>query len=260
MADERPVGGNTAGGSSETGLVYSRVLLKVSGEALMGGTTAGLDPALVGSLADEVIAATTHGVEVAIVIGGGNFCRGVRADELGIDRVTADHVGMLATVMNGLALQDALERRGADTRLCSAIAMNAIAEPYIRRRAIRHLERKRTVIFAAGTGAPFFTTDSAAALRALEIGADVMMKATMVDGIYTADPKCDPDAELLRFLDHRELLDRGLRVMDATAISLAMENDLPVLVFGMSPAGNIRKALMGEPIGSVVRARKANAP
>jgi uridylate kinase len=232
--------------------VFSRVLLKLSGEALMGQRGWGIDPAMVGQIADEVIVATREGVEVAIVIGGGNFFRGTRAAEAGIDRVTADHVGMLATVMNGLMLQDACEKRGWHTRVISAIAMHALAEPYIRRRAMRHLEKKRIIIFAAGTGAPFFTTDSAAALRALEIRADVMMKGTQVDGVYTADPRRDPTATRLEQLTHREVLERDLRVMDGTAISLSLEHRLPLVVFDLATPGNITRALRGERIGSLI--------
>jgi len=231
---------------------FSRVLLKLSGEALMGQRGWGIDPAIVGQIADEVIQATREGVEVAIVIGGGNFFRGTRAAEAGIDRVTADHVGMLATVMNGLMLQDACEKRGWHTRVISAIAMHALAEPYIRRRAMRHLEKKRIIIFAAGTGAPFFTTDSAAALRALEIRADVMMKGTMVDGVYTADPRRDPSATRLENLTHREVLERDLRVMDGTAISLSLEHRLPLVVFDLATPGNITRALRGDRIGSLI--------
>lgn len=233
---------------------FRRVLLKLSGEALLGERELGIDPAVAGEIADEVLGAAKAGVEVAVVIGGGNFFRGARASELGMDRVAADQVGMLATVMNGLALQDALEKRGADTRLQSAIAMNAVAEPFIRRRAMRHLERGRVVIFAAGTGAPYFTTDSAATLRALEVRADVMMKATLVDGVYTADPRTDPSATRLESLDHQQVLEKRLRVMDATAISLAMEHDLPVLVFALQPTANIGRALRGEPIGTLISA------
>ena len=231
---------------------YSRVLLKLSGEALMGTRDSGIDPAIVSQVADEVAEAALTGVEIALVVGGGNFFRGARAAELGMDRVAADHVGMLATVMNGLLLQDALEKRARHTRVISAIQMNAVAEPYIRRRAIRHLEKKRVIIFAAGTGAPFFTTDTAAALRALEVRADVMMKATQVDGVYTADPRRDPSAQRLPTLEHREVISRGLRVMDVTAISLAMEHRLPLMVFNLATPGNIARALKGDPIGSII--------
>ncbi len=231
---------------------FRRVLLKLSGEALMGGRDWGIDPGIVSRIADEVCEAMATGVEVAIVVGGGNFFRGARAAESGMDRVAADHVGMLATVMNALMLQDATEKRGTHTRVISAIAMNAVAEPFIRRRAMRHLEKKRLIIFAAGTGAPYFTTDSAAALRALEIRADVMMKGTQVDGVYTADPKRDRSATRIERITHREVIDRGLRVMDTTAISLAMEHDLPLVVFHLATSGNITRALRGEPIGSMI--------
>ena len=231
---------------------WPRVLLKLSGEALQGGRESGIDPAVVGQVADEILAAVRQGVEVAVVVGGGNFWRGARASELGMDRVTADHVGMLATVMNSLALQDALEKRGGETRVLSALSMDAVAEPFIRRRAMRHLEKRRVVIFAAGTGAPFFTTDSAATLRALEVRAAVMLKATSVDGVYTADPKKDPAATRLSSLGHIEVLERRLRVLDATAVSLAMEHGLPVVVFDMSRPGNVTRALLGEDIGTVI--------
>lgn len=234
---------------------FRRVLLKLSGEALMGDRGVGIDPLVVARIADEVVAAARGGIEIALVVGGGNFFRGARAAESGMDRVAADHVGMLATVMNALMLQDAAEKRGYHTRVISAIAMNAVAEPFIRRRAIRHLEKKRLIIFAAGTGAPYFTTDSAAALRALEIRADVMMKATGVDGVYTADPKRDPQATRLERLTHREVIERGLKVMDVTAISLAMEHDLPLVVFDMKAPGNITRALRGDKIGSLIAVR-----
>lgn len=231
---------------------FKRILLKISGEALMGDRGLGIDPLVVARIADEVVAAARSGVEIALVVGGGNFFRGARAAEVGMDRVAADHVGMLATVMNALMIQDAAEKRGYHTRVISAIAMNAVAEPFIRRRAIRHLEKKRLIIFAAGTGAPYFTTDSAAALRALEIRADVMMKATGVDGVYTADPKRDPLATRIESLTHREVIERGLRVMDVTAISLAMEHELPLVVFDMKAPGNITRALSGQRIGSMI--------
>ena len=233
---------------------FRRVLLKLSGEALMGDRGGGIDPLVVARIADEVVDAAKSGIEVALVIGGGNFFRGARAAEVGMDRVAADHVGMLATVMNALMLQDAAEKRGCHTRVISAIAMNAVAEPFIRRRAIRHLEKKRLIIFAAGTGQPFFTTDSAAVLRALEIRADVMMKATGVDGVYTADPKRDPLATRLERLTHREVIERRLKVMDMTAISLAMDQELPLVVFDMNAPGNITRALAGAPIGSLIAA------
>jgi uridylate kinase len=232
---------------------YKRVLLKVSGEALMGDGDYGIDPAVLESLADEVKVASDSQVEVAIVVGGGNIFRGVEAATKGMDRAQADYIGMLATVMNSLALQDVLEKRGVYTRVLSAIEMQSIAEPYIRRRAIRHLEKGRIVIFAAGTGAPYFTTDTTAALRALEIGAECIMKATKVDGVYDSDPLTNPDAVKYDELCYIDVLSRGLRVMDATAISLGMDNDLPILVFNMETPGNIVRALKGEPVGTIVR-------
>ncbi len=231
---------------------YQRVLLKLSGEALLGGRAYGIDPVIAEQIAGELIEVRDLGVEVAIVIGGGNIFRGLAASAKGMDRTTADNMGMLATVMNALALSDALERLGAVTRVLTAIEMRTVAEPFIRRRAIRHLEKGRVVLFAAGTGNPYFTTDTAAALRAMEIRADVIMKATKVDGIFTADPETDPSATRLDSLSHLEVLERRLNVMDATAISLCMDNKLPIVIFNMTTQGNVRRAVMGEPIGSVV--------
>jgi len=231
---------------------YRRVLLKLSGEALMGQHGYGIDHEVVRSVAGEVRDAHALGAEIGIVIGGGNIFRGIRASDLGIDRVTADYIGMLATVMNSLALQDGLEKQGLDTRVMSAIPMDRVAEPFIRRRAKRHLTKGRVVIFAAGTGNPFFSTDTAAALRALEVGADVLMKGTKVDGLYTADPNVDADAELIRRTTFSEVLDRRLRVMDSAAVSHCMENDLPILVFNMQESGNIVRAVSGEVIGSLI--------
>jgi len=233
---------------------YRRVLLKLSGEALMGERSFGIDPAVADQIADEVVEVRQRGVELAIVIGGGNIFRGLAGSAKGMDRTTADNMGMLATVMNALALSDALERHGANTRVLTAIEMRTVAEPFIRRRAIRHLEKGRVVLFAAGTGNPYFTTDTAAALRAMEIHADVIMKATKVDGIYTADPLTDPTATRLPSLSHLEVLERRLHVMDATAISLCMDNQLPIVVFDLTTPGNVRRAIMGEPVGSVVTA------
>jgi uridylate kinase len=233
--------------------LFRRVLLKLSGEALMGERGHGIDPAVVDALSDEVVAIRALEVELAIVIGGGNIFRGLNASAQGMERVTADHMGMLATVINALALQDGIERKGIQTRLLSAIEMRAIAEPYIRRRAVRHLERGRVVIFAAGTGNPFFTTDTAAALRANEVGADAFLHATQIDDIYTADPRKDPDAQLLREIGYQEALERQLRVMDATAFSLCMENRMPIHVFDLGVRGNVLRVLRGEPVGSVVR-------
>jgi len=231
---------------------YGRVVLKLSGEALAGALGYGIDPEVLRRIADEVRGVAELGVQTAIVIGGGNIFRGIAASAGGMDRATADYMGMLATVINALALQDGLEKAGLQTRVLSAIEMRAMAEPYIRRRAIRHLEKGRIVIFAAGTGNPFFTTDTAGALRAVEIGADVILKATKVDGIYSADPKKHAGAERLARLSYVEVLNRGLQVMDATAISLCMENKLPIIVFDLTVVGNIRRIVLGEPIGSLV--------
>ncbi|MDP2232637.1 MAG: UMP kinase [Actinomycetota bacterium] len=236
---------------------FKRVLLKLSGEALMGEMGYGVDPDVLDSLSLQIKPVVAAGVEVAIVVGGGNIFRGMAAATSGMDRAQADYVGMLATVMNSLALQDALERNGVFTRVMSAIEMQAVAEPYIRRRAIRHIEKGRVVIFAAGTGNPYFTTDTTAALRALEIGADCIMKATKVDGVYDADPKTNPDAVKFDELDYIEVLSRGLQVMDSTAISLCMDNGLPILVFNMLTEGNIERALMGHSVGTIVRGESA---
>ena len=231
---------------------YRRVLLKLSGEALLGERSYGIDPPVADQIALEVVDVQRLGVEVAIVIGGGNIFRGLAASARGMDRTTADNMGMLATVMNALALSDALERHGAATRVLTAIEMRTVAEPFIRRRAIRHLEKGRVVLFAAGTGNPYFTTDTAAALRAMEVRADVIMKATKVDGVFTADPAVDPAATRLDSLSHHEVLERRLNVMDTTAISLCMDNQLPIVVFNLKTPGNVRRAVMGEPVGSVV--------
>jgi uridylate kinase len=233
---------------------YKRILLKLSGEALMGERPYGIDPAVTGQIARDVQELQSLGVETAIVIGGGNIFRGLAASARGMDRATGDYMGMLATVINALALQDALEQQGVITRVMSAIEMRAVAEPFIRRRAIRHLEKGRAVIFAAGTGNPYFTTDTAAALRAMEIKADVIMKATKVDGIYTADPVKDPDARRYDRISYLEVLEQRLEVMDATAISLCMDNRLPILVFNLRTPGNLRRAVLGEPVGSTVTA------
>jgi uridylate kinase len=233
---------------------YRRIVLKLSGEALAGGQGYGLDPTVLDRIARETREVTALGVQVAIVIGGGNLFRGVAASAGGMDRSTADYMGMLATVINALALQDALEKAGLQTRVLSAIEMRAVAEPYIRRRAIRHLEKGRVVIFAAGTGNPFFTTDTAGALRAIEIGAEAIMKATKVDGIYSADPKHDAGAQRLARTTYRDVLNRGLEVMDSTAIALCMENGLPIIVFDLTRSGNIKRIVLGEAVGSVVSA------
>jgi uridylate kinase len=232
---------------------YRRVLLKLSGEALMGDVGYGIDPKILERLAADVKQANADGIELAIVVGGGNIFRGVEAATRGMERAQADYIGMLATVMNALALQDVLEHSGVFTRVMSAIEMQSVAEPYIRRRAVRHLEKGRVVIFAAGTGAPYFTTDTTAALRALEIGADCIMKATKVDGVFDADPMVDPNAKRFDELKYIDVLQRGLKVMDATAISLGMDNDLPILVFNMETPGNVIAALRGEPVGTLVR-------
>jgi uridylate kinase len=233
---------------------YKRVLLKLSGEALMGEQKFGIDPAVASQIASEVAEIQSIGVQTAVVIGGGNIFRGVAASAKGMDRATADYMGMLATVINGLALQDAMEHHGVNTRVVTAIEMRAVAEPFIRRRAIRHLEKGRVVIFAAGTGNPYFTTDTAAALRAMEIKADVIMKGTKVDGIYTADPMTHPEATRFESISYLKVLEQGLRVMDTTAISLCMDNKLPIVVFNLRTAGNMRRAIMGEPVGSLVTA------
>ncbi len=232
---------------------FKRVLLKLSGEALMGDASYGIDPKVLEMLSTQIKPVVQAGVQVAIVVGGGNIFRGLAAASAGMDRAQADYMGMLATVMNSLALQDSLERNGVFTRVMSAIEMQAVAEPYIRRRAIRHIEKGRVVIFAAGTGNPYFTTDTTAALRALEIAADCIMKATKVDGVYDDDPATNPDAVKFDELPYIEVLNRGLKVMDNTAISLCMDNGLPILVFNMETEGNIERALMGEPVGTIVR-------
>jgi uridylate kinase len=232
--------------------IYKRALLKLSGEALMGEQQFGVDPAVATRIARDVGEIQSLGVETAIVIGGGNIFRGLAASARGMDRATADYMGMLATVINALALQDALEQQGINTRVVTAIEMRAVAEPFIRRRAIRHLEKGRVVIFAAGTGNPYFTTDTAAALRAMEIKADVILKGTKVDGIYTADPMIDTQATKYQSISYLQVLERQLKVMDATAISLCMDNKLPIVVFNLREAGNIRKVVLGDPIGTTV--------
>jgi uridylate kinase len=231
---------------------YNRVLLKLSGEALAGGKGYGIDPELLLRLADEIREVHDLGVELAIVVGGGNIFRGVAGAAGGMDRASADYMGMLATVMNALALQDAFETRDMDTRVISAISMRQIAEPYIRRRAIRHLEKGRVIIFGGGTGNPYFTTDTAAALRANEIGADVILKATKVDGIYTSDPEKNADAEMLTHVSQHEALSKRLQVMDATALSLCMDTDLPIIVFNLNTPGNVMRVIMGENVGTIV--------
>jgi len=234
--------------------VYKRVLLKLSGEALLGRLQHGIDVEMCASLANQIKEVHEAGVEMAIVVGGGNIFRGLEESKrFGLDRSVADYMGMLATVMNGLALQNALEQIGVQTRVMTAIQMHAIAEPYILRRAIRHLEKRRVIIFVAGTGNPYFTTDTAAALRATEIGCDVIMKATKVDGVYSADPKKNKDAKKFKHLKFIDVLKKNLKVMDATAISMCMDNSLPIIVFDLLQKGNIRRAVYGEEIGTIVR-------
>jgi uridylate kinase len=234
--------------------VFKRILLKLSGEALAAGQGFGVDNTRVHEIAEEIKEVLALGVEIAIVVGGGNFFRGVAEQARDMDRVSADHMGMLATVINALALQDAIEKQGIHVRVMSAIEMHQVAEPFIRRRAMRHLEKGRVVIFAAGTGNPYFSTDTAASLRAMEIKADVIMKATKVDGIYDADPAKVKDATMLPQISYLEVLKQGLRVMDATAISLCQENNLPILIFNLNTRGNIQRVVMGEKVGSLVTA------
>lgn len=234
--------------------VYRRILLKLSGEALMGKQEYGIDEKILAGLSKEIREITSMGVQVALVVGGGNIFRGIQTSRShGIDRASADYMGMLATVINSLALQEKLERDGVMTRVLSAIEMRSIAEPYIRRRALRHLEKGRVVIFAAGTGNPYFTTDTAAALRAMEIGSEVILKATRVDGVYDRDPLAYKKARKFKELTYIDALNRNLKVMDATAISLCMDNDLPIVVFNLTKRGNIRRVILGEKIGTVVR-------
>jgi len=231
--------------------VYKRILLKLSGEALAAGQGFGVDSQRVAEIAGEIAAVQRLGVEIGIVVGGGNFFRGTQSED--IDRVQADYMGMLATVINALALQAAIEKCGVPTRVMSAIEMNQVAEPFIRRRAIRHLEKGRVVIFGAGTGNPYFSTDTAAALRAMEIHAEVILKATKVDGVFDADPMKDPKAKMLPEITFTEVLTRGLKVMDATAISLSRENELPIVVFNLNKPGNIERVVMGDKVGSLVK-------
>jgi uridylate kinase len=232
---------------------YRRVLLKLSGEALMGSQPFGLDERVVSAIADEIREIHALGVQISVVVGGGNIIRGLAASHRGIDRVTGDYMGMLATVINALALQDALEKRSVPTRVQTAIDIREVAEPFIRRRAMRHLEKGRVVIFAAGTGNPYFTTDSAAALRANEIHAEVLLKATKVDGLYNADPELDPDAVMLPEVTYQEVLEKDLKVMDTAAISLCRDNGIPIAIFNMMTPGNVRRVICGERVGSIVR-------
>jgi uridylate kinase len=231
---------------------YKRILLKLSGEMLRDGDGDGISSEKLGQLSSEIVGVKKLGAEVGVVIGGGNILRGAGASDKGIDRVSADYMGMLATVINSLALQNALEKHGIETRVMTAISMEQLAEPYIRRRAIRHIERGRVVIFAGGTGNPYFSTDTAAALRAVEIGADIVLKGTKVDGVYDSDPVKDPKAKMFDTLKYIDVLNKGLRVMDATAVSLCMENSLPIVVFNMNGALNLQKILRGENVGTIV--------
>jgi uridylate kinase len=234
--------------------MYKRVLLKLSGEALAAGSGFGIDAIFIHKVAEEIAAVHALGCEIGIVVGGGNFFRGVAQQAIDMDRVAADHMGMLSTVINSIALQDAIEKRGLTCRVMSAIAMHQVAEPYIRRRAMRHLEKGRIVIFAAGTGNPFFSTDTAASLRAMEIKADILLKATSVEGIYTADPKTNPEATKLEQITYNDILRLNLRVMDITAVSLCKDNNMPMMVFSMKEQGNIVRVVSGEKLGSLVTA------
>jgi uridylate kinase len=234
--------------------MYKRVLLKLSGEALAAGGAFGVDAVFINKIAEEIAEVHSLGVELAIVVGGGNFFRGVAEQAVHMDRVSADHMGMLSTVINSIALQDAIEKQNLHCRVMSAIAMHQVAEPYIRRRAIRHLEKNRVIVFAAGTGNPYFSTDTAAALRAMEIGADVLLKATSVDGIYSADPRKDPDATMYETITYMDIIKQGLMVMDTTAVSLCKDNKLPMLIFNMKVRGNIGRVIRGEKIGTLVTA------
>jgi len=238
---------------------YKRILLKLSGEALAGDQGYGIAPDVIIGIAAEIKEVVDLGVQVALVIGGGNIFRGIAASSKGMDRASADYMGMLATVMNSLAMQDALEKQGVVTRVQSAIEMQQISEPYIRRRAVRHLEKGRVVIFSAGTGNPYFTTDTAASLRAMEINAEVILKATKVDGVYTADPKLDSSAVKLSSLTYLDVLQKELKVMDATATSLCMDNNLPMIIFDLTRRGNIKKVVLGEQIGTIVQGGDADA-
>lgn len=233
--------------------VYKRILLKLSGESLLGSQEYGINPEILGYIAEEVKDVYTLGVEIALVIGGGNIYRGINAEAQGIDRVSGDYMGMLATVINSIALQNALELRQVPTRLQTAITMSQIAEPFIKRRAVRHLEKSRVVIFGAGTGNPYFTTDTTASLRATEINADVIIKGTRVDGIYDADPEKHPNAKRFESITYRYALEQNLRIMDLTAFTLAQENNIPIIVYDMGTQGNLRKLVLGERIGTIVR-------
>ncbi len=239
---------------SESKPAFSRVLLKLSGEALMGEQAYGIDPKVATQIATDIGEIQQMGVQVGVVIGGGNIFRGLAASARGMDRATGDYMGMLATVINALALQDALEKIGVTTRVATAIEMRAVAEPFIRRKAVRHLEKGRVVVLAAGTGNPYFTTDTAAALRAMEMRAEVILKGTKVDGIYTADPMIDKTATRYATISYLDVIGRGLKVMDSTAITLCMDNKLPIIVFNLRQSGNLRRVIMGEPVGTTVSA------
>jgi len=256
VADDIPVGVATLAGveAARSRPRYRRVVLKLSGEALAGRQGYGIDPEILARIAEEIHEVVDLHVQVAVVIGAGNIYRGIAASAGGMDRATGDYMGMLATVINALALQDAIEKAGVPTRVLSAIEMRAVAEPYIRRRAIRHLEKGRVIVFGAGTGNPYFSTDTAAALRAMEIKADVILKGTKVDGIYDADPMVKADATRFDRISYLQVLEQGLKVMDATAISLCMDNRLPIVVFNLRTPGNIKRAIIGDPIGSLVTA------
>jgi uridylate kinase len=251
-ADKAGVGPHLRRGTSGTQPRYKRVLLKLTGEALTEGGAYGIDPRTIDAIAAEIRDVHQLGIELAIVLGGGNIFRGIAASAVGMDRASADYMGMLATILNALALQDALEKRGAYTRVLSAIQMHEVAEPYIRRRAIRHMEKGRIVILAAGTGNPYFTTDTAAALRALETHCDVILKATKVDGVYDSDPKVNAAAVKFEGLTYLDVLQKNLRVMDATAISLCMDNKIPIVVFNIKQSGNLRRVVVGETVGTTV--------
>jgi uridylate kinase len=262
VSDASAVTAGAASRASEAGdrrPRYDRILLKLSGEALLGDRPYGVDPKFVAFIARQVAEVHSRGVQIGIVVGGGNIFRGLAASAAGMDRATGDYIGMLATVMNGLALQDAIERAGVPTRVMSAIAMNEIAEPYIRRRAVRHLEKGRVVIFVAGTGNPYFTTDTAAALRAVEIQAKVLLKATKVDGVYDADPMTVPGARRFDRLEYADLLRDQLKVLDGAAVSLCMENDLPIVVFDLNQPENIARVADGEPVGTLIAGPAARA-
>ena len=250
--DNAILSGSKKHGNGSKGMTYHRVLLKLSGEALMGNLGYGIDPKVVADIATEIAEVVKSGIQIVIVVGGGNIFRGVKAAAAGMDRATADYIGMIATVMNAMTLQDALEQMGIVTRVQTAIAMQEVAEPYIRRRAIRHLEKGRVVIFGAGSGNPFFTTDTTAALRAAEIDGEVIFKATKVDGVYDGDPKLNPDALRYEHLTYSQVLAQDLRVMDGTAIALCKENNIPIVVFDLSVPGNIIRAVKGEPVGTII--------